>query len=594
MPPTVPPPPVYTFTLLDWSIVIGYLVLTTWLGGRLAGKQSTIRDFFLGGRKLPWWAVSGSIIATEISAVTFISVPSIVFRPGGDFTYLQLGLIGTFLARLVVGYVLVPAYYQREIYSPYDYAGQRLGSGVRGMTTALFSLGGVLAQASRVYLTAIVLDLILGDTLFGTLANATGYSTEAWAIWTIGFVAVAWTLMGGITTVIWTDVILFFVFLIGALAALATVIGHVDGGFAEVLRAGSAAGKFRFFDADTDPTKTFTIWTAAFASAFGNIGAYGTDQLMAQRMFCCRDAAAARKAVISSIAGQIVTITVLLVGVGLFAYYRQHPLSDRSAELVAERADRVFPIFIIEVIPPGLTGLIIAGIFAAAISSLDSILAALSQTSVSALYVPLRARFGDPAAAVASAEAERRLVRVGRGFVVFWGIVLSAVAVGMRRVAEEYPSILDLALAMAQYCWGGLLAGFFLGFLPLRVNGHGFLFSAPASVLFVYALNWHGSDAATVCRIGAGALFAAWLAAGLARRPRALVPKTLALAAALAGVLWVQRYGFFLRPAAAADGAAALLPANLAWPWQAPAGFLVAFVLGWLLADPKPSPDTTR
>ena len=160
------------FTWIDWLIVVGYLAFTTWLGAKMAGRQATIRDFFLGGRKLPWYAVSGSIIATEISALTFISVPFVVFMPGGNFTYLQLGVIGSFLARIIVGYVLVPAYYQREIYSPYDYMGNQLGGRVRSMTTVLFTLGGMLAQSARVYLTAEVVIVVLNDQLTWLGVNA--------------------------------------------------------------------------------------------------------------------------------------------------------------------------------------------------------------------------------------------------------------------------------------------------------------------------------------------------------------------------------------------------------------------------------------
>ncbi len=166
------------FTWIDWMVVFGYLAITTVIGGALAGKQATIRDFFLGGRKLPWYAVSGSIIATEISALTFIGVPFVVFKDGGNFTYLQLGVFGSFFARIIVGFVLVPAYYKREIYSPYDYMGNQLGGSVRSVTTALFALGGILSQSARVYLTAVVLNLILRQPL-AQLADWTGIAPLA-------------------------------------------------------------------------------------------------------------------------------------------------------------------------------------------------------------------------------------------------------------------------------------------------------------------------------------------------------------------------------------------------------------------------------
>jgi SSS family solute:Na+ symporter len=151
------------FNWIDWVVVIGLFALTHWIGKISAGKPATIREFFLGGRTLPWYAVSASIIATEISAVTLISLPATVFNPGGNITYLQLGLIGLFLARWIVALWLIPKYFEEEIYSPYDYMANALGTRARTITTVLFSIGGVLGQAARVYLTGIVLQVVLYD-----------------------------------------------------------------------------------------------------------------------------------------------------------------------------------------------------------------------------------------------------------------------------------------------------------------------------------------------------------------------------------------------------------------------------------------------
>jgi len=181
-----------SFHAVDWLVVVGYLALTTWLGHRLKGSQATIHDFFLGGRKLPWPAVSGSIIATEISALTFVGVPGLVYAAGGDFTYLQWG-IGSVAARFLVGFFLVHRYYAEEIYSPYDYMANRLGNGVGTLTTILFSLGAILGQSVRVLVTATILSSV----------TVLPFNV---CIIVIGIFAVVWTLMGGMTTVIWTDV----------------------------------------------------------------------------------------------------------------------------------------------------------------------------------------------------------------------------------------------------------------------------------------------------------------------------------------------------------------------------------------------------
>jgi len=586
------------FTWVDWLIVVGYLAFTTWLGAKMAGRQATIRDFFLGGRKLPWYAVSGSIIATEISALTFISVPFVVFMPGGNFTYLQLGVIGSFLARIIVGYVLVPAYYQREIYSPYDYMGNQLGGRVRSMTTVLFTLGGMLAQSARVYLTAEVVIVVLNDQLTW-LSDTLGLNPLGWAIILIAVVSVGWTLIGGITTVIWTDVILFLCFLVGAFVALATAVYNLSDGWGEFFNVGWAAkesgnwGKFTFFDFSTSPLRAYTIWTAAIASTWGGLGAYGTDQLLAQRMFCCKNKRDARWAIISSTVSQVVTITVMLVGVGLFAYYQANPLSGEAADLYAEKGDRIFPIFIVEVIPRGLKGLIIAGVFAAAISSLMGILTALSQTVMSAFYNPLRERYlrkrgievsltGNIEELAEKREAtaeDKRSVLVGRLMVLFWGIVLSLMAYLARMASDFYPSILDLGLAMAGYVGGALLAGFALGFLPLKIDGRGFMYSGPLSAVCVFALVWHQPWTHVVCWVFAVGFLLVWIWQ-LSKEPTDW-PKTLILLAGLALMLWLNHYGYW-EGESDENGNPTYL--TVAWPWYAPLGSSVAFIWGYLLA----------
>jgi SSS family solute:Na+ symporter len=617
------------FTWVDWAVVIGYLAFTTYLGTALAGRQASMRDFFLGGRKLPWYAVSGSIIATEISALTFVSVPFVVFKMGveGNFKYLQLGVIGSFLARVIVGYVLVPAYYKREIYSPYDYMGNQLGGHVRAMTSVLFSLGGILGQSARVYLTAEVVNVVLRDQLAWLTANV-GLNELAWSVIFIGVVSVGWTLIGGITTVIWTDVILFLCFMLGAFVALGTVAHNLAGGWSEMFRTGweakacGAWGKFTFFDFSLSPLRQYTIWTAAIASTWGGLGAYGTDQLLAQRMFCCKNKRDARRAIISSTASQIVTITVMLVGVGLYAYYKQEPPPDAPAEFLAAPADpdfpnlrgealemytgppgrdtrdRIFPIFILERVPKGLKGLIVAAIFAAAISSLMGILTALSQVVMSAFYNPLRERYlrgkgivvslsGNPEELAAKREPttaeDRHSVLVGRLMVLFWGIVLCLMAYLAAEVRQHYKSILDLGLAMVGYTGGALLAGFALSFLPLKIDGRGFMYSGPLSAMCVFAMVWHQPWTHVACWVFAGAILLVWVVQ-LTKQPQAWL-QTLILIAGVALMLGLNYYGYW-EGEPDANGNPTYL--TVAWPWYAPVGSSVAFIWGYLLAQQRP------
>lgn len=604
------------FTWIDWLVVVAYLGGTTWLGAAMAGKQQTIRDFFLGGRKLPWYAVSGSIIATEISALTFVSVPWLVAQPGGNFTYLQLGVFGSVLARIIVGYWLVPAYYEREIYSPYDYMGRRLGGGVRPMVTVLFTVQAMLGQSARIYLTGEVLCVVLADQLTW-LSASVGLDPLAWGIIIITGVSLVWTLLGGMTTVVWTDVVLFLAFVLGAFVLLGVVIANLNGGVSDFINVGLAAkdsgpsGKFTFWNFSPDFSNDLTIWAAVIASTWGGVGSYGIDQLLVQRMFCCRDKRAARWAIISSAASQLVTITVMLVGVGLYVYYQQHTMSPAADALFQEKPDRMVPIFTVEVVPIGLKGVIIAAIFAAAISTVMGVLTALAQTVQSAFYNPWRERVlrarGLHVKLAESLEHEapdaalqtehRRSVAVSRGLTVFWAIVLALLSYGTRFIAAEYPTILQLGLAMAQYIIGALIAGFALSFFRLNIDGRGFLFSAPLSAMCVFALVWHDPWAAWVCWGAGAALLAVWCAVQFSAVTKAAasdrrvahqktIAQTLML---LAGIgLMLVFYYFAVLP-----GPPETHGVRIAWPWLGPIGSIIAFVWGYLLAGPA-APEPAR
>ncbi|TVP78532.1 MAG: hypothetical protein EA353_08090 [Puniceicoccaceae bacterium] len=460
-----------SFTGLDWSVVIVYMILTTWIGHALSGRNATIREFFLGGRSLPWWAVSGSMIATEISALTFIGVPGGVFAMQGDWTYLQWG-VGSVIARFAVAYWLVPLYFKEEIYSPYDYMGSRLGEGVKRLVTGLFSLGAILGQSVRVLVTALILETV------------TGLSTEACII-AIGVFAVLWTLLGGMRTVIWTDVIQFGVFIFGGLLAFGWLVGTL--GWETIWEINASAGpdgsinKFKVFDFTPpweSPLLHYTFWVAVFAMPFQNFAAFGTDQLNAQRIFCCGSEKDAKKAVIWSSLSLITTLLMLAVGSGLFAWYAVQGLSPDEALRFAENPNFVFPVWITTVLPAGLTGLILAGAFAAAISSLDSVLAALSQTSLSALYGREKLE----------KEADGKvMVFRSRVAVILWAVLLSGVAVLLAGgyAESENKNLIDLAFGMVAYTYGPLLGVLLAAILPGRRSVRGLYAGVVVSILIV-------------------------------------------------------------------------------------------------------------
>ncbi len=461
------------FTALDWIVVAFYMALTTWIGHRLAGKAATVKDFFLGGRTMPWWAVSGSMIATEISALTFIGVPGGVYAAQGDWTYLQWG-IGSIIARFLVGYWLVPLYYRREIYSPYDYMGNQLGEGVRRLVTGLFSIGTILGQSVRVLVTALILQTV------------TGWDMN-WSILAIGLFALLWTLMGGMRTVIWTDVIQFVIFIFGGLLALGWLVNGL--GWSEIVEVnrsfvtgeGVAVDKMRIFDF-TPPWENamlnYTFWVAIFAMPFQNLAAFGTDQLNAQRIFCCGTPHEARKAMVWSSVSLVITMVMLAVGSGLFAWYQIKGMTPAETELFAKDSNFVFPTWITTVVPPGITGLILAGAFAAAISSLDSTLAALSQTSLSAILGRKR---------VESAERSGEMVRLSRIAVLVWAIFLSAFTIWMAQghAKSADKNLIDLAFGMVTYTYGPLLGVLLAAILPGQKSLRGIILGTVVSILVV-------------------------------------------------------------------------------------------------------------
>ena len=460
------------FTWIDWTVVAFYMVFTTWLGHRLSGKQSSIKDFFLGGRKLPWWAVSGSIVATEISALTFIGVPGGVYAAKGDWTYLQWG-IGSIIARFIVGYYLVPLYYKKEIYSPYDFMGERLGEGVRRLVTFLFSLGAILGQSVRVLVTAIILQVVTG-------------LPPVYCIVIIGAFAVAWAVMGGMQTVIWTDVMQFCLFIFGGLITFGWLVSSLGWDnitdLNQIKLDGESVNKMKTFDWRTPfdhPGVSFTFWVGVIAMPFQNVAAFGIDQLSTQRMFCCKDEKDARKAICWSSISILITLLMLAVGSGLFAWYQVNPPSPEMAKLFAADTNNVFPAWITTVLPVGLSGLILSGAFAAAISSLDSILTALSQTSLSIMLGREK---------MESDAGSEKMVKLSRIGVLIWGVVLSAFSVLMWYLYMANPegnNLIVLAFGMVAYTFGPLLGILLASLIPYRSHLIGLIVGCTLSILLV-------------------------------------------------------------------------------------------------------------
>jgi len=541
------------FTTRDWLVIVAYLVLTTVLGGLLAGRQASMKDFFLGGRKLPWPAVCGSIIATELSAATFLIAPALVFSAGGDMTYIQLAL-GTILARFIIGYFFIPAYYEREIYSPYEYMGRQLGPRVKNITTALFMIGGILAQGARVYIAAKALQVVTGTDVTTSIVI-------------IGVVSVGWTVMGGITTVVWTDAIQFLLFVIGAVAAVAFAATSIDGGLAAIVSEAHHAGKFRVLNLNLNTYEAYTLWCGLIGFSFLTLSSHGTDQLLVQRLFTCKGPGHARKAIVWSSLSQVLTFLLLFVGAAVFVYYRHVPLTAPERVVVDADSMKVFAVYIVDVMPPLLSGLLMAAIFAAAISTLDSLLAALSQSTISILYQP----FLKPRA------SERHYVMASRVIVLIWGILLTAFAISCDVIARSYADLIQFALAMAAYTYGGLLGVFLFAFLPTRRDDVGLLWGVPLSALMVFALSWHQAVPQWIVVVAAAILLLQAF-----RRLRQQPEKILYIALAVLLVLILSLAVVGTTP----DGRPVHI--TLAWPWHFPLATAMTFCLGYLVGNRRP------
>lgn len=446
---------------IDLIIVGAYLAGVLLLGWHFSRRQRDLRDYFLSDRGIPWWALAASIVATETSVVTFISVPAFAFAAntrgeGGNFTFMQL-VLGYMTGRFVIVALFIPLYFRGELFTVYQILDRRFGGPVKRVAASLFIITRSLSDGVRLYATAIPLVALTG-----------------WADWKsiliIGAVMIIFTYLGGITAVIWIEVIQLLIYNLGAIVAALMLLNLIQGGWSEVVAAGSEAGKFRIFDFATDISRSYTFWAGVIGGAFLTTSTHGTDQYMVQRYLCSRDSRQAIKALLAS--GVIVFAQFLMfltIGVMLFVFY------GRYKSLPADiGADRVFSHFIVNELPAGVIGLVIAAMIAAAMSSS---LNALASTSITDFYRPL----------FAPNRSESHYVRASRVITAGWGAVQVAAAL---YVIGKDQRIVDTVLAIASFTNGPILGLFFLGTLTRRVKQTGALagvITGICAMIFVWA-----------------------------------------------------------------------------------------------------------
>src|SRR5262249_2900206 len=370
---------------IDLSVILIYLLGTPWFGARFRRGQKNLRDYFLGGRTAPWWAISLSIVSAETSTLTIVGTPGIAFA--GNLGFLQL-VFGYLLARIVISVLFLPHYFRGEMFTAYELMRRRFGEHIRKLTASMFLVTRALAEGVRVFAISLVISIVLG-------------SGEIASIVLIVVLTLFYTFEGGMTAVIWTDVVQMTLYVLGAIASFIVILGKIPGGWEHVSTVAGAAGKFEIFDFRFSFdmaffSRTYSFWAGVAGGCFLTTATHGTDQLMVQRLLSARDERQSRAALLASwVVIFVQFVLFLLIGILLFVYY-----GDQHLTPPAQR-DHIYPEFVWHSLPTGLAGLIIAAILAAAMANLSAALNSLASTT---LVDFLRARSKD----VSEAESLRR------------------------------------------------------------------------------------------------------------------------------------------------------------------------------------------
>jgi len=416
---------------LDLCIIVIYLTAVTGLGIRLSGRQTSPRDYFLGGKNLPWWAVCLSVVATETSTLTFISIPGLAYISNLGFLQIALGYI---IGRIFISFAFLPAYYRGELYTSYELLRIRFGPRMQSYASFVFQMTRLLADGVRLFATAIPLSII------------TGWNYPVCII-IIAIFTIIYTSIGGIRSVVWMDVLQTFTYIAGAIIAGIVILNRLPGGLSGVLQTATPAGKFHIFTLGLDKSPgeffkmNYTLFSGLIGGAFLSMASHGTDQLIVQRLLTCKNVRDSRKALITSgflIFAQFALF--LFLGIMLFVFY--HGANMRPDEILVG--------FIIKELPRGLAGLIVAAIFAAAMSTLSSSLNSLASSSMFDIFIPSWGKNITP---------KKQLV-LSRLFTIFWGSVF---IFGALLFKDKQNPVVELGLAIASFTYGGLLGTFFLG-----------------------------------------------------------------------------------------------------------------------------------
>jgi len=421
---------------VDFALIGLYLAGITLFGLRFRKKQRSLRDYFLAGREIPWWAIALSIVAAETSTLTIISIPGLAYDT--NLTFLQV-ILGYIIGRIIISFILLPHYFRGDLFTAYELIERRFGRGLRSLTAGLFLLTRAAAEGVRVYAVSIVVSIALGTGEVASIAIITALT-------------LIYTFEGGLAAVIWTDVVQTVIYVGGTLVGLVTILGLIPGGW-NAIHSAAAAGKFQVFDFRANFAVPYTFWAGVIGGTFFTTASHGTDQLIVQRLLAARGQKQSATALISSGLAILFQFALfLIVGVMLWAYYRV-PSANFG------RADRIYPTFIVTHMPHGISGLLIAAILAAAMSNLSAALNSLSSSAIMDFYARLRPE-----------ADEAKKMRLSRIATLLWALVLFGLAIIALHKAGR---VVEVGLQIASVAYGALLGAFLLGVLTRRANQYG-------------------------------------------------------------------------------------------------------------------------
>lgn len=457
---------------VDLVIVVVYLLGVTALGmhfrrrqqsAATGGSEGVTREYFLGGRTAPWWALAFSIVATETSTLTIIGTPAISYA--GNLGFLQL-VFGYLLGRVMIVLLLLPGYFRGEFFTAYALIDKRFGEKMRAVAASTFLVTRALAEGVRVSAIALVISVVLG-------------TSERLAVVIVIALTVLYTFEGGMKAVIWTDVAQLLLYLTGSMVTFGLLLHRIPGGWSEVTQVAAAAGhKLQVFDFSFDLKQKYTFWSGLIGGAFLTMASHGTDQTIVQRLLAARDQGDSRRALLGSGVIVLMQFTMfLLIGVLLYVFAQHSPLLAAG-----ERTDRILPIFLVREMPAGLAGLLLASIIAVAMSNASGSLNSLAASSVLD-FARLRGKSVDPV----------RFLRISRSMTLVWGLVLMGFGF------LKWGHLLEIALTIVSLPFGSLLGLFLLGTLDPEATPAGAvtgMFVGLATILSVWrfsnvAFTWY-------------------------------------------------------------------------------------------------------